>query len=167
MEQLSKLLELTSKLAPASTLGVAIACSIVIFIPDALAIKLGVDEFRISNKGLLGWSLILCSAYMLATLVFILFKNINTKLNRNNAHKKYIRKLHDLTRDEKQIILQFMDGKNTVHCSDLDAVSGGLEAKGIIYSPVSQYSKYQGIPYNLQSWARKYFKKNPELLLLD
>jgi hypothetical protein len=111
-EQLEKIVAIVNKLAPPSTLAIAIACGTVIFMPKELATTLGVEQFRESNKGFLGWSLIVCTSYLVAAAVWNFKSKILEKTKSYFVTKKYTRYLHELTNDEKKLLQRFIDGEH-------------------------------------------------------
>jgi hypothetical protein len=55
-----------TKIAPAPLLGAGIASGFIIFSSDSVAGTLGIDQFRIDNRGTLGAAFILSWAYLAA-----------------------------------------------------------------------------------------------------
>lgn len=45
-----------------------------------------------------------------------------------------------------------------------DGVAGGLAAKGIIYRSSNVINLIDGVPHNLQPWARLFLSTHPEVL---
>lgn len=140
---------------------------VVIFMPKDVAIILDVEQFRETQKGFLGWSLIFCVSYLIAASVWYLKNNIFAKIESYFVRKNFRRRLHELTNDEKKLLQRFIDGENTIHCNPVGGVSGGLESKGIIFSPRFEYNMMTGIPYNIHTWAKRYLTKKPDLLEIE
>ncbi len=164
MEQFERLISTFNKAAPAPTFGIAIATTLVIFLPDSLADTLGILEFRISNQGAIGWVFILTCSYLVANVLWKIKDVISDKITKYTSTIAYQKKLHDLTASEKSYLLEFMDGENTLNISVGDGVVGGLLAKGIVFQSSDMFDMERGIPYNLQTWARKYLSEHPEYL---
>ncbi len=164
MEQFLKLISAFNKTAPASSLGVAIAMSLIIFLPEPVVLKLGIFEFRETNKGFIGWAFILTYSYLAALLLWEIKNYLKSKYIKHHVTKKYQSKLHELTSLEKGYLSEFMSGENTLHLEMEDGVIGGLSAKEIVYRSSDVFDPIEGIPYNLQPWARKYLEQNPILL---
>jgi hypothetical protein len=164
MDQFEKLVSAFNRAAPAPFLGIAIATTLIIFLPDAIAKNLGILEFRQLNKGAIGWAFLLTYSYLIAHVLWQIKDIVRNKLIKYFATKKYQKKLHDLTPAEKGLLVEFMSGENTLHMPIEDGVIGGLQAKEIVFQSSNAFVKTEGVPYNLQTWARQYLAENTELL---
>ena len=164
MDQFEKLVSTFNKAAPAPSFGIAIATTLIIFLPDAIANSLGILEFRETNKGVIGWAFLLTYSYLIAHVFWQVKDIIRNKFIKHFATKKYQTKLHDLTSAEKGLLSEFMSGENTLYMPMEDGVIGGLQAKEIVFQSSNVFDITEGIPYNLQTWARQYLNENPELL---
>lgn len=162
-EQVGKLFGSVAKWAPAPTLGIAIACTLVIFLPSDMAQRLGVAEFRTERRGFLGWSCLLAWSYLLAALIWHGKDYARDKIDEHQLRKLRQRSLHELTAEEKGYLSEFMRGCNTIHCEPEDGIAGGLVGKNIIYSPAPVFDILEGVPYNIQPWAKRYLQIHPEL----
>jgi hypothetical protein len=73
--------------------------------------------------------------------------------------------LLNLTPEEKWFLNKFIvENKNTIYAAPQNATLFGLRAKGVVYDPTSVYNIMEGVPFNLQPWARIKLKKNKKLL---
>ena len=164
IENIGKLFSTAAKWAPKPTLGVAIACSLVIFLPETVAARLGIAEFRMEYTGFLGWSFLLAWSYLLAALVWHAKDHIRARLEAKRMQRVRKGSLYELTPEEKGYLAEFMSGRNTILCDVSDGVAGGLLAKGIIYRSSNVFDPIDGVPYNIQPWAKRYLSKHPRLL---
>jgi hypothetical protein len=163
-ENFGRLLTAVAKRAPAPMLGVAIACTLVIFLPGDAAGKLGIEDFRTEYKGFLGWGFIFGWSYLLAALIWRGKEYVSDKIAEHRMQRARERSLHELTAEEKGYLAEFLAGRNTIYCEPSDGVAGGLVAKGVMYGPTHVYEILEGVPLNIQPWARRYLEEHPELL---
>jgi len=159
-----RLLTAVGRRAPAPMLGLAIACTLVLFLPGDTAGKLGIADFRTEYKGFLGWGFIFSWSCVLGALIWRGKDYVGDKIAERRMQKARERSLHELTAEEKGYLAEFLGGRNTIYCVPSDGVAGGLVAKGVIYSPTHVYAVLQGVPFNIQPWARQYLEKHPEVL---
>jgi len=154
-----------AKLAPAPLLACGLATSILIFSSEPLAQTLGVDGFRADHRSELGGAFILSWSYLAAHLIWW-FKKLATNSWRTYRDRSTRKKqLHDLTHEEKGYLAPYViDGVNTQYFAMEDGVAGGLAAKNIIYRSSSVFNMLDGIPYNIQPWAKDYLLTRIELL---
>jgi hypothetical protein len=57
-----------------------------------------------------------------------------------------------------------MSGENILYIPMENGVIGGLQAKEVVFQSSNVFDITEGIPYNLQTWARQYLNENPALL---
>lgn len=164
MEMFEKILTGINKFAPASTFSVAVATTIVIFVPNEFAELIGILDFRIDNNGPIGWTFILTYSYLISFLLWRIGKSISTRVIQGLTLKAHVKKLRKLTDIEKSYLSVFMEGKNTIYVNAEDGVIGGLQAKSIVYQSANLVDLYEGVPYNLQQWARDYLADNAQFL---
>lgn len=133
----------------------------VLFLPGEAAKTVAVDEFRQTYRVFLGPSLLLFVAWLLSRFIPMLFAPFRAYLKMRRLHAS----LKNLTAEERGYLLPFIaEGRNTINADMADGVAGGLHAKGIIYRANPVFDFVEGVPYNLQPWARDYLSKHPELL---
>ncbi len=153
-----------AKWAPATTLAVAIACTIVIFLPETVAAQLGLVEFRTDYRGLLGWGFVLSWSSLGAALIWWLKSIIAKKFKVRKQERIRQQHLHELTPEEKGYLIEYKNGQNSIYCDIEDGIAGGLLAKDIIYRSSNVFNMVDGVPYNIQPWAKRYLDDHPELL---
>jgi hypothetical protein len=82
------------------------------------------------------------------------------------SNNKRSRRLHSLTKREKEILAPYIVEKNdykTRRFRHDDPVAKGLAEEGILYCPDIPRDQYGNVAYNLHDWARIHLKKQPEL----
>lgn len=165
MEWLGQLINSVAKIAPAPLLAVGIATGIVLFVPDSVAATLGIDSFRSANHGLIGAGFIFSWSY-LAVHFLMWLKNLGANgWTRRKGRLAREKQFHSLTPEEQGYLAPYVqENINTQEFPVEDGVIGGLLAKGIVYRSSNVFDMAEGVPYNLQPWAKTYLTEHPELL---
>jgi hypothetical protein len=141
-----------------------IASSLLLFVPDSIAQQIGVAEFRQLYRGYLGAAFVASISLLAAYGLSATSDVIRNRLDDRRLRRLTLETLSMLTSDEKRFLRGFIvEGKNTVHASISDGVSGGLVAKCIVYRS-SNIIERLAAPFNLQPIARKLLTENPRLL---
>lgn len=154
------------KLPPSILGAISIATGIIIFIPDDIAEKMYILDFR--NKfGFVISILFIISITMLIILVFVkLFKMVKNKYTDNKIKKNKIKYLLDLDEHKANIIKMFLEDDN--HTVALSANSGStieLVNYGVItLAGNTQYTDFNmNLKYFLQPWVIKLIVDNKDL----
>ncbi len=141
-----------------------IASTLLLFLPNSIAHRIGVAEFRQLHRGYLGGAFVASISLLAAYGLSATFHAIGNRLDDRRVRRVTLKTLRTLTSDEKQFLRTFIfDGRNTVHAAISDGVSGGLVARRIVYRS-SNIIERLAAPYNLQPIARKLLTENPSLL---
>ena len=75
------------------------------------------------------------------------------------------KQLDFLTPEEQGYLTPYVkDSVNTQKFPVEDGVVGGLLTKGIVYRSSNVFDMVEGVPYNIQPWAKAYLLRHPELL---
>ncbi len=172
IEILTSFLSSIRQTSPVIFLGLAIASSIILFSGNDFINYIGLKDFKNENQGYIGATFVVSIAIVTAQFIWNFggfLKTLNErrrksklyKLKRKNSEKY----LHDLTPDEKGYLEPYiLANENTQYFLIEDGISGGLEAKGIIYKSSSIGDMLNGLAYNIQPWAKEYLLKNKYLL---
>lgn len=73
--------------------------------------------------------------------------------------------LSTLTSEEKGYLSAYIDGgRTTIHFQVDDGIIGGLLARKIVFRSSNMFDLVDGVPYNLQPWAREQLESNRQLL---
>ena len=161
LDTVNKFLENLKSVPTELLIVLALALGTILFVPTNIAEVLAVDGFRLSFRHFLGPALILVSCWLAARLLKALLKPIQQRRSR----QRRVQQLQALTSEERGYLAAFIEeGCNTIHVPVEDGVAGGLLAKGIIYRASNVFDMVEGVPYNLQPWAREYLSENRHLL---
>ena len=165
LEAIASFLTTLLKASPVLLLGISIACGTVLFIPEDLASKLAITEFRQQYRAYIGGTFILSSSIVLAQFAWLFIQSLKYKYDHRISLSNKRKRLYYLTPDEKAYLVPYVFcDENTQYFLLEDGISGGLEAKGIIYRASNIGNMLDGFAYNIQPWAKHYLKNNPHLL---
>lgn len=165
MEWLSQTIGAIAKLAPAPLLALAIATGVVLFVPDSLAVTLGIDAFRSANRGFIGGAFIFSWSYLAVHFLWWLRQLGVNAWSRRKDRVTREKQLDFLTPEEQGYLTPYVkDSVNTQKFPVEDGVVGGLLTKGIVYRSSNVFDMVEGVPYNIQPWAKAYLLRHPELL---
>jgi hypothetical protein len=153
------------KITPVTLLGMGVASGLILFVPESIADTLGMNEFRSQYRGWIGATFLFSWSALIAHGLFW-GKGSSAKWwekrQLRNVRWKY---LDELTPEEKGYLVPYINnGKNTLHHDVDDGIAGGLMAKDIIFRSSNLFNVMDGVPYNLQPWARTRLHEHPELL---
>jgi hypothetical protein len=161
LEKITNLVSALRKIPIGFLLAITIVLGLILFLPDTIADKIAIKDFRDDYRKFLGPAFLLCVSFLLTKIVLSLVRNINSKRQQKRLRKQ----LHNLTPEEKGYLAVFiLEGRNTIYVDIGDGIVGGLLAKGIIFRSSNMFTAIDGIPYNVQPWARQYLERYPELL---
>ena len=161
LDKITSLVNALRKIPIGFLLALTIVLGLILFLPDTVAGKLAIREFRGDYRKFLGPAFLLGTAFLLTRIVLGCGRKIE-KRRRMQCRRK---QLHDLTPEEMGYLTDFvLSGRNTIYVDVDDGIAGGLLGKSIIYRSSNMFNVLDGIPYNLQPWARKYLEQHPELL---
>lgn len=137
------------------------ADAFILFIPEPLAATLAVDEFRKIYRIYLGPGLVVLGAWLIARFLAMAAMPLKQRRNLRNLQKS----LATLTAEEKCYLAEFMEtGRTTILVPLGDGIIGSLVARKIVYRSSNVFDVVEGVPYNLQPWARQYLQENPNVL---
>ena len=161
LEKLAEALNAIHRVPTQLLIVLAVASSFILFIPEDLAVTLAVDEFRKSYRIYLGPGLVVVGAWLVARLLAAIARPLQ--------ERKKLRKLHEglstLTPQEKGYLVAFIHDENTtINVPVEDGIIGGLLARRIVFRSSNVFDFVDGVPYNLQPWARARLLANPRLL---
>lgn len=135
--------------------------TVTLFSSDQHATLLGLADFRTEYRKFIGPTWLVLMAFICGRV----WAEIALILARRKSKKMRIESLSRLTAEEKGCLSEFIfEGKNTIYAYHGDGVANGLIAKRILYRAANAFTVTQGMPCNLQEWARKHLETHPELL---
>ena len=168
LEAVAPILSAVKNSGPTIYVGAFLATALMLFLPEVVAMQIGIAEVRGAYRLHLGLVFVASTSLLVAYGLFALkpvFKSVHHswQVDRNARLT-----LQACTAAEKEILRQYIgDGENTVFQSIYDGVANGLEAKGIVYRASNVSVPGQPgfmFPYNLQPYARKILDKERWLL---
>lgn len=145
----------------------SLIAGILLFMPTSWYKFIDIEDIIINYRSIISLVFIVSLVFMLINLIEIPIKQLRAKNNTKKRKKFIIKKLHQLTQREKEILVACLQNDKLV---DLDISSGeGATLKNykIIYraSNVSvDYTSFS-FTYSLQDWVYQYLLKNQHLLL--
>ncbi|OYW38938.1 MAG: hypothetical protein B7Z35_05795 [Hydrogenophilales bacterium 12-61-10] len=161
IEKLAEAINALHRIPTQLLLVAGLAAGFILFIPEFLATTLAVDGFRKEYRVFLGPGLVLVAAWLLARLFIAATGHLRERENL----RKLMEQLNDLTSQEKGYLATFIvAGNTTIYVAMDDGIIGGLRARNIVYRSSNIFTQLNGIPYNLQPWAREHLSENPQLL---
>ena len=169
MDYVTPVINQIKSLSPKVLLGLCLASGIVLFLDDSLLKKVGLLDFTINNRSIIGliflFSISLLTAYFFWFIGQTIFKKIMTKIKKHKQGKAHLLLLQELTPDEKAYLKPYINQLvNSQTFENEDGIKGGLELKRIIYQASNMGDYYNGFAYNLAPWARKILSKKSLLL---
>jgi len=161
----ARVLETVLKLQLRFLLVLSVAVGCLLFLPDDVAEKMALRQFREQYRTYIGPSFLLVASLLIVQAAFHVLQTLRDKIRRARAKKVREMALESLTPEEQGYLAALVvDSKNTIYVNIGDGVAGGLEAKGILYRSTNMFDPLEGIPHNLQPWARKTLTERPDLL---
>ncbi len=144
--------------------GLGTVAALALFLPDSIVNRMGLLQYRDKGKPCLGVVLLLCVAVAISAAVDAGAR----KFNRYRFLVAGKKRLHRLTREEKQILGHYIEGQTrSVDLAINDGVVNGLVSESIIYRSASVSSPGGGFvafAHNIQPWAWDYLNKHRDLL---
>lgn len=125
IDLLDKFIGVFNKLAPPTALAMCLASGFILFSSDEFVSSLGIERIRDENKGLIGWLFIISISVLVSAIIYSFKDFLFNVIRKYRLNRKRTKHLHELTLEEIQLIKRFMDGENTIKCSDVDGISSG------------------------------------------
>lgn len=138
---------------------------LLLFGPSWIVQDLGVGQFVSRYKWAIGIGFILTFIGIMVALLSLAGRYIYAYVSNRFWLRSKVKRLHDLTPQEKQI-LRFFLVHNTRSCllNIADGVVSGLVADKIIYRSANISRGGTEFSHNIQPWAWDYLRKKPNLL---
>jgi hypothetical protein len=154
------------KLAPHYLTTVALISGALLFAPAPWLEHLGTTSLVTENRQWLGLAFITSTVLCLVAWTTSLWRWLRKSAARRSRHKHTLRRLHELTEDEKQILRYFLAKNTRANTLRLDdGVVQGLVRAGIIYRSAAIGNLLEGFAHNISDVAWDYLHEHPELLL--
>ena len=157
------------KLKPRYLFALACGTGLLLFLSSDYLTHLGLAEFRSEHRGWVG------AVFLIASVVYVSYGAASTIIYLRKKYKKWREKsrrkqlLHDLTREECEIVLGYIDNKTKTQSLNIESgVVNGLISKNILYvsSQIGTSTPWSQTFFdvNIQSWAWDYLNENPGTL---
>ncbi len=150
---------------PKVLLGISIFCAVAILMPDQLLHRIGFLPYTGSIRQYLLIALLLSSSLLLSHFIFSLFPVLKGRFNGKVIIHRGKKRLKQLTQAEKEILRGYI--QNDTMTQTFDCTNGAvlaLEYEHIIYRASALSQEFTDFPYNIQPWARKYLRRNQNLI---
>jgi hypothetical protein len=161
LEKIPDALNAINRVPAVLLLMLVAAAAFILFIPERLAVTLALDAFRNTYRVYLGPGLTLVGFLLLARLIAF----AATKLQQRGTLSRLRKSIATLTNEEKGYLAEFIEtGRTAIYVPLDDGIIGALVARQIVYRSSNVFDVLEGVPYNLQPWAREYLTNNPQVL---
>ncbi|UYN97671.1 MAG: superinfection exclusion B family protein [Enhydrobacter sp.] len=163
-EPFSTLLGLVRVATPRVAVALAVASGFVLFGGEWIETA-GLKSLRERYAEEFGITFVVSVAFLCAYALFAIGAGAQGLWRRHRRERQRRESLHALTADEKAYLVRYIEeGATTQLFAPEDGIAGGLQAKQIIYRSSNIFDMTDGVPYNLQPWARTCLSLHPELL---
>lgn len=153
------------KLSGKQAFILCVISSIILFSGDELLSILALVEAKKNLQIWIGLVWLISVSVLLAEIIFPAYNWVSRKIKLYFNLKKYQRRLHDLTVEEKELLSEYIDrNTRTTSIKYSNGVAKELESAMIIRRASNMAHYHDVFPYNIQPWAWEYLTKNPDLL---
>lgn len=153
------------KISSVHFLAITIATGALIFGPGYLITSLGLIGFVKAFRMWIGFVFLISLSILLARMGANIFEFAKKRIKQSRTLKQWQKRLHNLTPDECEVLAGYINNNTrTQYFQPENGVIQGLAAENIIKPAASVGNVISGFAYNIQPWAWKYLKNNPELL---
>ena len=146
----------------------AIACGVLLFLPDAAIQKIRLESFMQNYASAVGLAFIICAAFVSVSLCEKIVEKIKSRGRNKENEAIQIECLQGLSKDEKRILAFYVvhNTKWNILPSD-NVATQRLENCQVIYRSDGVGDVFDGYVYNISDFALKYLRVNFELLAPD
>lgn len=161
MNKIIKFADFLKNISAEFLMAILAVLGLLLFLPSEIAAKISIYSFRETYRTYLGPAFLLVAAFLIARFYRFIAQAFTNRKN-IKIRENFLRQL---TPEEKGYLFPYIQEKrNTVNVGPDDGIMGGLVAKHITYRASNIGGALEGMPYNLQPWAREYLTKNSYLL---
>lgn len=146
--------------------AMALTLGFLLFAPVGVLKRLALSEIIAEKRAWLALAFVIALAFIISAILARLWAIVAGPIRwRLFQERGYVRRLRDLSSAEREHLAQYLlNDTKTVHSHFGDGVTGGLEAAEIIFRSSTIGSPAMTFPYNIQPWAWKALRRNPELV---
>ncbi|MTI61907.1 MAG: hypothetical protein FH762_18335 [Firmicutes bacterium] len=131
--------------------GISFITGIMLFSPNNILNKLGLQVFVKDNRTWIGVIFLITLGFWVTDFLIHIYKKVNKSINIKRNTKIRKERLHNLTQKEKSILSVYID--NNIRSQKLDSFDGTvreLENYKIIYRASNVGTVFGGFSYNIQ-----------------
>ncbi len=161
--KIKDILSLTVK----QVLIVLVASWSLLLLPDGLLARMGLVDLRNDFRAWVGLVALVSLAWLVALPIYNLGVWVEKEVVYWRIRRNGLAILRNLSSVEKEYLRQYIDQNTTTLTFELsDGVVQGLQQKGLIVrvSSVGRPSPRPEFDYNIQPWADRVLRENPNLL---
>lgn len=158
--------------------GLLLLCILIIFAAtilltitsDTFINQIGMTDFVTDNSYIISWSRFFSGMILLVSFFIVLSVFAGYKIQIHRRKRMSIKALRDLTRYEKQRLIEFIKDNTKTRYFTINGITTGLEKKGVLYQStdeVVEYEKKKKTYYNIYDYIWDELKKHPELLEIE
>lgn len=146
-------------------LSFSLVFGLLIFGPRWITMDLGINQVVSQYRWALGIGFIIIVMAIIAVVLSVAGEYITGYVANKFWLRKHVKRLHDLTPQEKRILRSFIEN-DTRSCllNVTDGIVGGLVTEKIIYRSASVSRTGTLFSHNIQPWVWDYLRKNTQLL---
>lgn len=153
------------KLCPKYLFVISVASGILLFANNKFINILGIGNLLNDYRKYLGIVFLISSIFTINEILCFIIKKINKKYSRFISKKLSIKRLHNLTDEEKKILREYIYNQTRTCNFPVDnGLVTELEQYTIIYRSSNIGNLRYGVAYNIQPWAWTYLNKHNDLL---
>lgn len=153
------------KLAPKYLVAVALIAGALIFLPESWLQLLGLQEISTQYRAWFGLAFLVSAGICIVAIASWIANWILNIFRRRRVQRFVIKKLDNLTEDEKQILrYYFAKGTRSNTLKVDDGVVQELVACRIIYRSAQLGNMLEGFSHNISDLAWDYIHLNPSIL---
>lgn len=165
LEELTKSALEFLKLAPRYLIAVALISGVLLFLSESWLERIGLDVFAKVNRQWLGLTFLISITLWGVAVISDCWGWFSNKLFQRKYEQHIIRKLHELTEDEKQILRYYVAKNTRANMLKVDdGVVQGLVADHIIYRSASMGNILEGFAHNITDFVWDYIHANLDVL---
>lgn len=151
--------------SPRYLLVISIISGVLLFAPNYFIIQIGLNSFVSNSRMWIGLAFLISTGFWIVDMILTLYKYIKRKSIYNDKRKEAVRRLQNLTPEEKSILINYYVSKSRTQVLDYtNGVVRELEYYDIIYRASNLSKIGTRFAYNIQPWAWDYIHKNQEVL---
>lgn len=155
------------KLPPSILSAVSLATGLVLFLPEYILVKLGLNNIPDTWRTILGISFIVSTSVVAIYIIIIFIRGLSNKINLIRFKLRFPSIMKNLTVEERKIATLLLRSENlTSRLPNNDGIVLRLASKRVIQLTATNSIAFGDdlrIPYTLTPIAERYLRKHPEM----